>query len=54
MKGQNILAILVAFGVILVMIGGIILASTIMNPNMLSIGLIIAGILIIGIGTRLG
>jgi hypothetical protein len=52
MKGQNPLILLTLVGVIFVIIGGLILAFTIMSPNMIGIGLIIVGALIIAIGTR--
>ena len=52
MKGQSPLIVLIVIGVILVIIGGLMLAYTIMSPSTLGIGLIIVGIMFIGIASK--
>jgi len=50
MKGRNELQkVIVLIGFIIAVIGGLILGSTITNPNMIGVYLIIVGVAIIGI-----
>lgn len=54
MKGQNSLALLTAFGVLFIIVGGLLLAYTITSPNTLSVGFIAIGIMMIGIASKFG